>query len=161
MNLTSDKKLELSWTATEHKIRKSSDWFWVLWILSGTFAIVTLVFSNLITSLVILSAALALTTYARNIRTKKENSYSLTLKGVRVNGILFPYSSITKFNIIEEHEGGPVLVLDLKSLISPDIVAPLEGVSIEDVRFYLVQFVEEDHEMPIPLTHILAEKFGL
>ena len=150
----------LSWTARETKEIKTRDWYWAFWILIGTIALVTFMFSGLISALVILSGAWAISSYLKQSYSDKEHKYELTLKGIRVDGVLFHYQKIRRFNILT-HNDVRVLVLDVQNMLMPDLVIPFHEQDEEDIYFYISQFVEEDVNMQVPITHIIAERIGL
>ncbi len=153
---------KITWTVREDKKVKDKETLAVMWIVAITLAIVIFIVSkNYISSLVVLAAAFALYGHYMNMSDTRETSYTLTLKGVRVNNLLYPYKNIRRYNITKNEDGKTVLVLDLISVLTPDIVAPLDGVDEEEVDFFLSRFVEEDPDMQIPLTHVLAERLGM
>ncbi len=152
----------ITWTVTHKKGKKNFESLAILWILAITLAVIIYIFSkNYISSLVVLSGALALFFHYINAPEEQSVSYSATLKGFKVNNILYPYKNIKRYNIVENEDGQKLLLLDLISVITPDIVAPLEDVNEEELDFYLSRFVEEDPEMKIPATHLLAERLGM
>ncbi len=156
------KKLELSWLEKETKEQKSKDWYIALWIYAISLSAVAYLLSGFTSALVAIAAGVALSAVAKSneARGNKKVKYTINTKGIKINDILFPYSSIRRFNILEEN-GRPVLAVDLISVLVPDLVIPLNNVEEEDVLFFLSQFVKVDKEMQIPYTHILARSLGL
>ncbi len=152
----------ITWTVKHEKPRKNFEALAILWIFAIALAIIIYIFSkNYISSLVVLAGALALFSHYKSMPKEQEISYSATLKGFRVNNILYPYKNIRRYNIVEDEQGKKLLLLDLISVITPDIVAPLEDVDENELDFYLSRFIEEDPEMHIPVTHLLAERLGM
>ncbi len=154
------KKTSIEWMAAELREQKTGDWFVAFWIISSTLALVSFIFSGLISALVILSGSWAISSYLQYVDTHKTRRYALTLKGVKIDGLLFPYKNISRFNILK-HKDMDVLILDINSVLMPDVVIPIFDVNVDDVYFYISQFVEEDPEMQVPLSHIIAERLGL
>jgi len=154
------KNTTLQWTASEIRGERSKDWYVAFWIIISTIAFVLFLFSGLISSLLVLSGAWAIYSYIIQLDTHTNHKYALTLKGIRIDNTVFPYTNINRFNI-KKHRDTDVLILDLNSVLIPDAVIPISSVDVEDVYFYISQFVEEDAEMDIPLSHIIAERLGL
>ncbi len=158
-------KKEISWSYKVKKTRKNSESIIILWIVAITISIIVFIFSrSLISSLVVLSAAFALHAHFQNMKEDQENSIALSFKGVRVNKLLYPYKNIRRYNIIKNPENPEekLLVLDLISILTPDLVIPLnKEVDEDEIDLYLSQFVEEDENMQIPFTHTLAQLLGM
>ncbi len=160
--MAQSKKLpELHWSYIERKHKMSKENAIILWIFAITFAFVTFLFSNAISALVILSAAFAIFAVKYYRDTENHTDVKITMKGVVVNGLLFPYKSIKAFNIVE-YEGDKYLILDIEKVLVPHLVLKInEDVNVEDVEFYISQFVQLDEKLEMPITHVLAETLGL
>ncbi len=157
------KKLpELSWSVAKKRNAKSSDFFIILWIFAVTFAIIFYIFSNnVINALVVIAAAGAFSAHYKYSDNEQKNMYRITIKGLRVNNLFYPYSSMKRYRVTKDEDKRDVLIIDMLSVLTPDFVIPLDGVDPDDVDFFLGQFVREDERMPIPMTEILARKFGM
>ncbi len=153
---------KLTWTSKMKKERKTQEFVIILWIFAVTFAIIFYIFTkNPINALVVIAGAFTLHMHFLHRPHQQDYKYQLTVKGLRVNDLLYPYSSIKRYRIMDDLTGKRVLAIDLLSVLTPDLVLPLDNVDEEDVDFFIGQFVEEDEKMPLPWTHVLAERLGL
>ena len=157
-------KKEISWSFELQKNRKNSEAIIILWIIALTLAIITFIFTqNFISTLVVLSGALALHAHFHHMDDVLIKDVTVGLKGVQVNKLLYPYKNIRRYNIINnpENQSEKLLLLDLLSVLTPDLVIPLADVDEEELDLYLSQFIEEDEKMQIPFTHTLAQWLGM
>jgi len=158
------KKAAIEWQVnpSEHNPKKDKDFYAVLWIFAVTFFVVTLLFTNsFITALVFIAGAFALHSHHKNKPEIQEGyKVALTSRGIKVKNILYPFSSVNRFNIIEE-EGEFFLVVDLASMLIPDLVLPIAEEDADEIDFFLMQFVSKDDDMHMPWTHLIAESLGL
>jgi len=156
------KSPSLSWSYTKKNKLKSRDFISVLWIFAVATSLIIYIFSeSVISAFVIIAAAAALSAHFATQEEKERYSYTLTTKGLRVNNILFPFSSMKRYKIMKDENGKEVLAIDLISILTPDMVIPLDGVDVDDIDFFMSQFVKEDEDMPMPWTHSIAKIIGM
>ena len=105
---------QITWTASEFiDHAKSFDWYLALAVAAvlGA-AAVYLLFHDLITSIVILVAALAFGLYSR--RRPRQLEYSLTSQGLAIADKFFPYAMFRSFAIMDEGHFSSIAFLPLK-----------------------------------------------
>jgi hypothetical protein len=105
---------QITWTASEFiDHAKSADWYLALAVAAilGAAAIYVL-FRDLITTIVILVAALAFGLYGR--RRPRQLEYSLTMQGLSIADKFFPYSSFRSFALMDEGHFSSIAFLPLK-----------------------------------------------
>ncbi len=159
----SGRKVELAWEAETQTDKKSQDSLVVLWIFAVTLSGLALIFKQgIITALVPLAAAFAFYSHFKVYGGRtKITKYAITLRGFKINDMLYPFKNIRRYKITKDENGKDVLLLDMKSIFDTDPVIPLEGVNIDDVDFFLSQFVDEDPDMFIPITYTLVKRFKM
>jgi len=141
-----NKQKTISWEALEHAYyEKSSDWYWIVGTVGITLAILALVFGNIILSILLIIATGSMLLHGA--RVPGIIKIELLPKGVRVGNNLYPYSQIKAFSLNEEHDP-PILVLDSRALLAPDINVFIEKVTPEEVRDYLLDHLDEKYHEP-------------
>jgi hypothetical protein len=105
---------QISWTASEFiDHAKSFDWYLALAVAAVLAATaVYLLFRDLITSIVILIAALAFGFYGR--RRPRQLEYQLDTRGLTIAGKFFPYSAFRSFAVVDEGHFSSIAFLPLK-----------------------------------------------
>ena len=150
---------QLEWSALEHEhIHKSSDWFWALGIIAIAGAITSIIFSNILFAIVILIGAFVVGMHA----SKKPNMvhFRITNRGIIIDKVMHPYSSLESFWVEDEHEDMiPKLLVKSNKLLSPHIIIPIEHISPDDVRNYLLEYLDEEEDSE-SLAQKIMEFFG-
>lgn len=151
-------KQQLEWNAFEHEhIEKTSDWFWVLGIIAIAGAVVSIIFNNILFAITIIIGAFVVSINAN----KKPNkiNFKINNRGVIINNTMHLFSSLESFWVKDDEENKPKLLIKSKKLLMPHIVIPIEGVSPEDVRNFLLEYLNEEEDDE-PLTQKIMEFFG-
>jgi hypothetical protein len=105
---------QITWTASEYiDHAKSADWYLALAVAAVLGAgAVYLLFRDVITSTVIVVAALAFGLYGR--RRPRQLQYSLTMQGLGIGDKFFPYSTFRSFALMDEGHFSSIAFLPLK-----------------------------------------------
>lgn len=147
----------LSWETLEYQhVPRSSDWFWGLGIIAVGGAIVAVIFGNVLFGLVIAIGAISLGLHA--LCHPKVVSCEITSRGIMLDTVLFPYSSLQSF-WIREHTIPNQLVLTSRKVLMPHVTVFLEGVSAEEVREVLLEYLDEE-ETHETFSDRVLELFG-
>lgn len=148
---------DISWQAPEFEyIEKGPDWYWAVGVIATTLIVAAILFENLLFSLVILFATIALVTQAN--REPDILEFTIDRRGVRIENTLYPYASLRSF-WVENTEHEQQIILQSQKNLMPYIIVPIAEVDPEEVRDYLLQFLpEEEHEEP--LSHKIMEYLG-
>jgi hypothetical protein len=150
---------QIQWQAFEHEhIHKSSDWFWALGIIAIAGAVTAIIFNNILFAIVILVGAFTLSVHA----VKKPNlvNFRISSRGIIIDNTLHPYSSLESFWVEDENvETLPKLLIKSKKLLAPHIVIPIENVSADDIRDYLLEYLAEEEDSE-SLAQKIVEFFG-
>jgi len=148
----------ISWEAPEHNhSEKGKDWFLALAIMVISIAVAAYLFDNILLSLLVVVAGGTMALAA----TKKPSiiPFSVTVRGVRIDDRLYPYSTLHAYHIDEEHPDGPQLLVLSKQKLMPLLILPLPEDYIDDVEDILREKLTEEL-IEEPLFMILLEKFG-
>ena len=143
-------KSVLHWQAFEYFHReKTPDWYWAVGIITVAIAITSILLNDVLFAVLILLGAFSLSLFAS--REPLLVDFEINNKGVVIKDLLYPYGSLESFwvnDLPTEHTAK--LLLKSKKVLVPHIVIPLENVSPEEVREFLVTNLkeEEQHEPP-------------
>ena len=139
-------KKEIEWETLEHTYyEKTSNWFWIVGIVGTTLTVLCFIFSNPTLGLVLLLGTLS--TMLHGARVPNVVKIAIQDNGVRIGSQFYPYTNLNSFSLDEKAEP-PVLVLDSKAFLVPDIRLQLEDVDPEKVRDYLLDHLNETYHEP-------------
>jgi hypothetical protein len=148
----------ITWEAPEHHhIEKGNDWFFALAIIILSFVIMAILFNNVLFALL-----LGLAGGALGVSAAKRPSiipFAVTVRGVRIDERLYPYSTLESFHIDEEDVKGPQLLLKTHQRLSPLLVLPIPTAHIDDIDNILKEKLEEE-ELVEPLLMKILELVG-
>jgi hypothetical protein len=151
---------KITWEALDHiKEEKSSDWFWIVGIIAISIAVLAIFFGNILLAFLILLAAF--TAFMLTHSVPRIVEYELSRKGVRVGDIVYSYTTLDSFWVIDEDGyDRDRIIIKSKRAFMPLIIIPLgEGADPEDVRDYLLDYLDEE-EMYEPLSEHLMNMLG-
>lgn len=136
---------KISWEALDHiQEEKSADWFWIVGIISAGIAILAIYFGNILFALLILLAIF--TSFMATHIPPKIVRYEINRKGVIVGDILYPYSNLKSFFVIDEdgYDRDRLILKSTKALM-PYIILPLgSDVLPDEIREYLLEYLDEE-----------------
>lgn len=149
----------LEWTALEHEhFEKSPDWFWALGIIAVAVATMSIIFNNILFAIVIIIGAFALGMNAS--KPPAQVRFKITPRGITINKTLYLYSTLESFWVEDENEyEQPKLLIKSQKLLSPHIVIPIKDVSPDDVRDYMLEYLDEKEDSE-SLAQKIMELFG-
>ncbi len=143
---------EISWKTFEYEYKpKSTNWFWVVWILAFGIFWTTYTFSNILFGIFILISAFSISVFA----SRKPNliEISITDKEIRVENKIISYKILESFWIENQK-----ILLKSKKKTSPLIIIPLDSeVDIENIKEYLLTRLEEE-ELHESFFQVFLEK---
>ena len=148
----------ITWEAPEHHhIEKGNDWFFALAIVVLSFVIMGILFNNVLFALLLGLAGGALGVSAA--KRPYIIPYAVTVRGVRIDERLYPYSTLESFHIDEDDQKGPQLLLKTHQRLSPLLVLPIPVDHIDDIDHLLKEKLEEE-ELVEPFLIKVLELFG-
>jgi hypothetical protein len=148
----------ITWEAPENPyIEKGVDWYFAFAIIVAALVIAAILFDNTLFALLIGVAGGALTVSAA----KKPSiiPFAVTVRGVRIDDKLYPYTTLKAYHIDEEDENGPQLLVLSKKRFMPLLVIPLPPEYIDDVEDIMLGKIEEKF-LEEPLLMKVLEKIG-
>jgi hypothetical protein len=149
---------EISWEAPEYVYReKGADWFFVFGIIVVSLAIATLLLNNTLFALLIAVAGGALAVSAA--RKPSLVPYSVSVRGIKVGDLFYPYANLSAYYIDEEDPDGPQLLVMSKKRFSTVIVLPLPPEYIDDIDEIMEGRLEE-RLIEEPLLLKILERLG-
>ncbi|MCA9358631.1 hypothetical protein KC926_00300 [Candidatus Kaiserbacteria bacterium] len=148
----------IAWEAPgHHHVEKGNDWFFALAIIIVALVIVAILFDNMIISVLV---GLAGTTLAISAAKKPAViPFSVSVRGVKIDDRLYPFSEIDGYHIDEEDHKGPQLLLRSSRKIMPLLVMPIPVDYIDDIEDLLKDRVKEE-KLEEPLLVKILELFG-
>ena len=148
----------VSWEAPQHHhVEKGNDWFLALAVIIIAMVVAAVLFSNVLFALVLglAGGVLAMSAAKRPAIVP----YAVTVRGVKIEDELFPFSRLEAFHIDEEDHRGPQLLIRTHSRSTPLLVLPIPVNHIDDIEAILKEKLPEEliHE---PLFLKILELFG-
>jgi hypothetical protein len=140
---------KLSWTTIEYLHQeKTTDWYWIVSIVSISIAIVSIIMNNIIFAILIIVSSFTLMLFA----SKKPNLVEVDVDdmGIRVGKTMYPYRNLDSF-WVETRENNDRILIKSKKVFMPLIIIFIEENQVhpEDVRNLLKQHLpEEEHAEP-------------
>lgn len=145
----------IKWSAPEYEHREhSTDWYWVVGIITFSTATALFIVGNLLLSIIIIIGIGTLIVHT--VQTPKHFDYQISEHGIRAHKKFYYWSSLESFWILEARateEGhlGTKLLLTSKKPLVPLIVIPLGDAPLDKVREVLLTvLVEEPQVEPFP-----------
>jgi len=142
---------EIKWSAYEyHTNKKSSDWYWAVGIIGTAIAVTAFLYDNILFSVFVVIGAFTLMLYAS--KEPRRVVFEIDGRGIKIGNNLYPYSNLRSFNVLEkEHENK--LIVQSEKLMMPYLHIPLEDLSPEEVRNFLIEHLpEDDHQESLAET---------
>lgn len=140
----------LSWNTIEYLHQeKTTDWYWIVGIVSLSIAVISVIMNNIIFAILILVSSFTLALFA----TKPPHEIEIDIDdmGVRVGKTLYPYKHLDSF-WVETRENNDRILIKSKKIFMPLIIIFIEENQVRpgDVRALLLRHMqEEEHSEPI------------
>jgi hypothetical protein len=146
------------WEAPQHHhVEKGNDWFLALAVIVIACVITAVLLDNVMFALLLGLAGGVLGMSAA--QRPAIVPYGISVRGVKVEDELFPYSTLDAYHIDEEDPRGPQLLIKTHRKSIPLLVLPIPPEHIDDIESILEQRLPEEliHE---PLFLKVLELFG-
>ena len=150
-----------SWEGKEsEREEKSPDWYWTIGILSVALIIASLLFGNILLSILIAVATGTIILHA--LKHPPTHRFELTREGLFIGNDFHPFERMTSFSVLEDIEGTspPLLSVKTESVFSPHLVIPLENVDVDGVYAVFLEYVDES-EHHHSFSDLVAHWLGL
>ncbi len=133
-----------TWHTQEHFHReRAADWFWALGVTAVSLAIISLLFSNVLLSLLIIVAAGTFGIIASH--PPRTITCTIQNDGLSIEDEWFAFEDMRAFWVTEGDH--PLLYIDTPKMFSPDVVVPLSDVTPEEIRVRFLAAHVEEREM--------------
>lgn len=140
---------KLSWNTIEYLHQeKTTDWYWIVGIVTISIAIISIILNNIIFAILILVSSFTLMLFAS--RPPSEVEVDIDDLGIRVGNTIYPYKHLESF-WVETRENNDRILLKSKKLFMPLIIIFIEENQVRpgDVRGILLKHLpEEEHAEP-------------
>ncbi len=134
----------ITWEAPEHNhTEKGADWFFAFTIVFIAIVLAAILLGNVLFALLMAIAGLTLAIAVS--RRPRIVPFAVTVRGVRMNDELFPYSTLESYYIDEDDPNGPQLLLRSRRKFMPLLVIPLPPDNVDDVEDILRDRLPEEH----------------
>ena len=146
------------WEAPQHHhVEKGNDWFLALAVIVVACVVTAVLLDNVMFALLLGLAGGVLGMSAA--QRPAIVPYGISVRGVKVEDELFPYSTLDAYHIDEEDPRGPQLLIKTHRKSIPLLVLPIPPEHIDDIESILEQRLPEEllHE---PLFLKVLELFG-
>ena len=148
----------VTWEAPEHHhVEKGNDWFFALVIVVVSIVIVAILFNNVLLALLLGLAGGAL--FVSGAKKPSIIPFAVTVRGVKIDDRLYPYSTFDSFWIDEEDPRGPQLLIKSEKKLMPLMVLPIPITHIDEIESILSERLPEE-ELLEPLFVKVLELFG-
>ncbi|MHB1316742.1 MAG: hypothetical protein ACYCZW_02700 [Minisyncoccota bacterium] len=139
--------MNISWKAPAHiHTEKSSDWYWIVGIISFTLAVISILLGNILFAVLIIVSTFTLTLYS----TKPPAIIRMELiqNGIKIDNLVYLYTNIESF-WIEEQELVPRILFKMNRKLAPYVVVLTGDANVDEVRDeLLVHLPEIKHSEP-------------
>ncbi len=138
---------KISWHTIEYlHHEKTSDWYWIVGIVTISIALISIILNNVIFAILIIVSSFTLSLFA----SKRPDVVEINIdnRGVTVGKIHYNYKNLDSF-WVETREHIPKVLLKSKKTFMPFIVIFIEDIEPEKVHEVLSQYLpEEEHTEP-------------
>lgn len=148
----------ITWEAPEHHhVDKQSDWFVALGILVFAFTLTAAIFGDVLFAILLIVGGMVLALSAA--KKPRIIPFSISVRGVRIDDQLLPFTTLRSYHIDEEDPRGPHLLILSQRRFTPMYVIPLPPDHIDDVEEIMQGRLAEEH-LQEPLLLKALEFFG-
>lgn len=149
---------KLEWQSYDRvEQRHSPDWYWAVGIIALSLAVTAVIFNNILFAILVFVSTVVL--FLRTLQKPQLLRYELTNRGLWTNKDFQPFTAFDSFWVEEDTAPQPKLLIKSKGMLTPLLVAPLEGVTPDAIRELLSEYLPEveQHE---PLSKRVMEFLG-
>lgn len=153
-----DEVRAVAWDAfAHHHFERKNDWFWIAGIVIVTASTISIFFHNTLLGVLILIGGTVMLILVS--RPPVIVAYSVTQRGIRIDDKLFPYTTLESYDIDEDHELGPHLLLKSEKMFMPLIALPIPEEYIDEIDTIVGTRLPEAH-LEEPFAQKILEFFG-
>lgn len=148
----------VTWEAPEHHHNeKSGDWFFAFTVIAVAIVIAALLLGNTLFALLCAVGAGALALIAS--RPPRIIPYAVTIRGIRIDDVIFPYTTLSSYHIDEDDPRGPQLLVLSQKHFMPLLVIPIPEEYADEIEDILGPRLEEEF-LEESIFHKLLDYLG-
>lgn len=148
-------KRVIEWEALEFQNeKKTPDWFWVLWILSISIIIVSVIFGNMSFAILVFISAFALSLQA--VQHPKMVNFKMDEKGIIIYNKKYLFQNMDSYWIKEDDEEDSRIIMKSKKAIIPYLIIPIGDTDAEEINDFLEGCLEKK-EIEEPPHHKITK----
>ncbi len=135
----------ITWKTFEHiHTEKTSDWYWIVGIITISLAIISILLNNIIFAILIVVASFTLSLFA----SKKPSVVDVTLSnaGIAVGQIFYQYSDLVSY-WVETRDAHPRLIIKSSKVFMPFISVLLDDADPDKVNEYLKERLRNEENI--------------
>lgn len=142
-----EENTSIKWRALEYEyVKKSTEWFWAIWILTGGIIFVSVVFGSILFAILIFLSAFTLSLQA--VRKPHLVDFEINSIGIFIDDKKYSYEGLTSYWINQEENK---IILKSKNNFTPFITIPLDNTDVQKVDGFLIDYLEKkEHNEPLP-----------
>lgn len=151
---------KISWQTLDHlNDKKTSDWFWIVGIVSLSISILAIYFGNILFALLIVLFAFASFMVANS--DPKVVDIEINRQGIKFADVVYPYSALESFCVLDEDGfDRDRILLKSRKVFMPLISIPIGSqADPEEIREYLLDYMDEE-ELSEPITERILHILG-
>jgi len=147
---------KINWSAFEYEYhKKSTDWFWVVWIVSIGIIATSLILGSV--SFAILIFIISFTLSIQAVTKPKKINIELNEKGIEIYNKKYLFADLDSY-WIKTDDSFPRMLLKSKKKISRFITIPLDINIANEVDEFLSEYLEKE-ELEEPLLYLFSKFF--
>ncbi len=148
----------IEWEAPAHYfLEKKADWFWALGILTLAGTVAAIFVGNILFGILVLLSGAIMGIMAN--REPEIIPFALTTRGVHIDEVLYPYTTLESYYIETENPQGPLLFLKSERTFMHLIVIPLPEDYVDEIEAIIERRLRQEH-LEEPLGHKILELLG-
>ena len=133
---------KIEWRTPQYiHTEKTSDWYWIVGIITVTIVLISVVLNNVIFAVLVLISSFTLSLYASHRPELIENE--INESGIKKGNLYFPYSEIESF-WVESGDRYPRILFKQKHKLSQFLTVLIHTEDAEDIKSYLSQHLAEE-----------------
>ncbi len=136
-------KKELVWTAPLYMfIPKTTDWYWIVGIISATIAIVSTMLGNITFSILIIIGVIV--TFLNAHKEPKTVTITINSKGIKIDDKIYFFDELESF-WVENNNLYPRIIFKQNRIIFPFMKVLIHSEDADEAREFLREYLPEEY----------------
>ncbi len=134
----------VTWEAPEHHhIEKGGDWFFALLIITIAVVVAAIFFGNFLFAILCGVGGGVLAIAAS--KPPQIIPYAVTVRGIRIDEALYPFTTLRSWHIDEDNPMGPQLLVLSQKYFMPLLVLPIPEEFVDDIEDIIAERLAEEY----------------